>query len=214
MYAFLMMAKSMAKKQRLSLFLIFSALAHGSLLVFFMLVPAETPRAGVPTVSVDVIAAPVVANVRAPHLVAKRSAVPSKKPREVPVPRAAASPENSPEPAAVAANTEVPSGPRGGAIPGSVISAYVVKIVTLLNQHKLYPQEAIDREQEGKVVLEVTLGADGQVKEAKVVQPSFYEVLNQAALRTVQRIARFPPPPDPQQDFHFTAPLQYRIERR
>lgn len=92
-------------------------------------------------------------------------------------------------------------------------SPYITQIVALLNKHKVYPREAIDREQEGKIIAEVVLNADGSIKEVKLQQKAVFDILNQAAIQTILQVGRFPPPPGDSAEFHFLAPIQFRIER-
>src|SRR5207247_3430139 len=56
----------------------------------------------------------------------------------------------------------------------------------------VYPTEARARSQQGTVVVQFMVGADGQVLSAEAWQPSPWPMLNEAALRTVRNRWHFP----------------------
>ena len=58
-----------------------------------------------------------------------------------------------------------------------------------------YPDAARRRHLHGDVVLSVTLGSDGQVRDVSVHTSSGYRVLDDAAMRIVHLAAPFPPIP-------------------
>lgn len=87
-------------------------------------------------------------------------------------------------------------------------------VTQLINSHKIYPQEAIDREEEGKVTLGLTLDRAGQLLDLKVEEPSPFELLNQAALLTVRAVKQFPRLPEVvPAPLHLHVPLIFRIEK-
>ena len=92
---------------------------------------------------------------------------------------------------------------------------FITKITDLIASHKIYPQEAIDREEEGKVILGITVERDGHISGVQIEQASPFELLNQAALRSVHRIESFPPVPElVPVPLHLHVPLVFRIETR
>ncbi len=74
-------------------------------------------------------------------------------------------------------------------------STYVNELASLLNRAKRYPRESIAREQEGRVVVAVSVDREGNVHETQISTPSPFRLLNEAALETVGRIGKFPAPP-------------------
>jgi TonB family protein len=105
-----------------------------------------------------------------------------------------------------------PVGDPAGAVQAS--NLYVARVMELINRSKIYPRAAVDREEEGKVVVAVTLVRDGGVADVKVEEPSPFELLNEAALQTVRTIRRFPPlPPEVEEPMHLHIPLVYTIQR-
>lgn len=94
-------------------------------------------------------------------------------------------------------------------------SAFLGEVTRLLQIAKIYPAAAIDREEEGKVVVGVTLARNGEVQGATIETPSSFSSLNQAALATVKSVARFPSVPEGlPAPLHLHVPLVFKIERR
>ena len=58
-----------------------------------------------------------------------------------------------------------------------------------------YPLEAKLAHQQGTVVVEFTVGEDGRVQNAKVIESCPFPLLNQSAVRTVREQWRFRPGP-------------------
>jgi protein TonB len=56
-----------------------------------------------------------------------------------------------------------------------------------------YPVQAIQQHQEGTVVVRLVVGESGQVSSAEATQPCPWPMLNEAALRAVRQLWRFPP---------------------
>jgi TonB family protein len=93
-------------------------------------------------------------------------------------------------------------------------SVFIQEISRLIDNNKIYPKGALDREEEGRVVVAITLDRDGRVLDVKVEQPCPFTLLNQAALQTVQKIGRFPAIPDViPVPLHLHIPIHFRIER-
>jgi TonB family protein len=91
---------------------------------------------------------------------------------------------------------------------------FISTVSRMLEQKKVYPQSAIDREEEGKVIVGLTLDREGTLTAANVEEPSPFALLNEAALQTVRAVAKFPPVPAVvAAPIHLHVPLIYRIER-
>jgi len=56
-----------------------------------------------------------------------------------------------------------------------------------------YPNEALRKNIEGKLKLQVILLADGTIRQLRVVQSSGHQVLDDAAINIVRRAGHFPP---------------------
>ncbi|MBX7231160.1 MAG: energy transducer TonB [Bdellovibrionales bacterium] len=91
---------------------------------------------------------------------------------------------------------------------------YFKQISELINQKKIYPQDAVLREEEGKVLLALTLDREGKVLQVEVEQSSPFNSLNQAAMKTVSSLVHFPPIPLPlPAPLHLHIPINYRVEK-
>lgn len=94
------------------------------------------------------------------------------------------------------------------------ISQYLGALIGILNQHKVYPRDAMERDEEGNVVIAVTVEGDGSVHSWRVESPCPFENLNQAALKAIQRAGRFPPlPAGVGAPAHFHIPIKFEIRR-
>lgn len=76
-----------------------------------------------------------------------------------------------------------------------------------IESKKKYPPAAQQRQIEGRVVVGFTLGPEGQVASAEIVESSRHSALDQAALDAVRSAAPFPRPPSNL----FDGPLEMKI---
>ncbi|MFZ5453853.1 MAG: energy transducer TonB [Thermodesulfobacteriota bacterium] len=106
------------------------------------------------------------------------------------------------------------SGTGRGSGTGSALQGYLHKVRSLLEKHKIYPPMARRKHQEGVVVLQFTISADGMVAALGVTNSSGYAVLDRAAQDTVSRIGKFPPIPAELQksSLKIKVPLSFRLE--
>ncbi|HMN68329.1 MAG TPA: energy transducer TonB [Bdellovibrionales bacterium] len=92
--------------------------------------------------------------------------------------------------------------------------AYASLVSALIEKNKIYPRAALEREEEGRVLIAVTIARDGSVIAAEIEEASPFSSLNEAALSSVRGIGRFPPLPERVSDpVHLHVPLSYRIQR-
>lgn len=175
--------------------IVLSLAAHSVLYLYFQYqkpIPIVSKRG---VVSVNFVE-PVVHQAE-PRAVNRKRAVVSTKPLTKPLPPPMA---NQP-----------PPDPQAQANEAGVFIGTVARLVA---QHRVYPQEAIDREQEGKVIVGLTLDREGVLIAANVEEGSPYQLLNNAAIQTVHAVGRYPPVPDiVPAPIHLHIPLNYRIER-
>ncbi len=119
------------------------------------------------------------------------------------------------------AASELPSGPTEPAKPeGNPNSTaresdlYIEAVTKLINARKVYPRMAIEREEEGRVVVAVTIDREGHLIESIVEEKAPFDSLNRAALETVKAVGDFPPIPSEVADpVHLHIPLVFKIER-
>ncbi len=74
----------------------------------------------------------------------------------------------------------------------SVLSNYVGSVIDLIDHKKRYPTSAQRRGQQGRVILTLKLGQNGDVLDVKIREPSPFSDLNEASLDAIQRIKAFP----------------------
>jgi len=88
-------------------------------------------------------------------------------------------------------------------------------VLTRLQRAIVYPRRAQRREIEGIVRVEIVLAASGALRTVRLVASSGSDILDEAALSLVRRVAPFPAVPrdlSPRgQDVAFLAPIQYRL---
>jgi TonB family protein len=92
-------------------------------------------------------------------------------------------------------------------------SLYIMAVTKLISERKVYPLAAIDREEEGRVVVGVSLNRQGQVIGKKIEEPSPFSLLNQAALDTISAVGKFPPlPAGVVAPMHLHIPMIFKIQ--
>jgi len=155
---------------------------------------------------------------------------PRAEPRPEPAPAPAPSP--TPTPAATAdvtpqqpvaqhsVNANANAAGSGAGQPGASASAttkasYARLVLTRLQRAIVYPRRAQRREIEGIVRVEIVLAASGALRSVRLVATSGSDILDEAAISLVRRVAPFPAVPrdlSPNgQDIAFLAPIQYRL---
>lgn len=84
---------------------------------------------------------------------------------------------------------------QGGPV-GVVADDYLIRLHGWLSRHKDYPRRARARRDEGVVVLQFFVAADGRVTESRVDRTSGNALLDEAALAMLTRASPVPVPPD------------------
>lgn len=77
----------------------------------------------------------------------------------------------------------------------ALLKVYRSNILTLTYQNLIYPNSAIDRGQEGKILMKLTLDRRGKVRNMEYDQKSRHRTLNKAAARAVEQASPYPEPP-------------------
>jgi len=90
---------------------------------------------------------------------------------------------------------------------------YLEKLRRWLARYKRYPQAALDKKEEGKVVVGFTLKRDGTVLDAWIVRSSGIPMLDDAALDMMHRASPVPPVPDRYKgsELKLAMPVDYSI---
>ncbi len=187
------MARKKARKKRIPIALFLSVVAHASLvLTLIYFVRTQTiPKKGI--ISIDFI-----------ETARHDSSVPHFRPR------ATIKPSVLPSPAALPRPDQPAGDPEARA---RETDAYIQAVLDLINRRKTYPRESLDREEEGRVLIGVSIDADGKILEAHIEDPSPFQRLDNAALKTVHDILSFPPlPPVIEAPLHLHIPILFRLE--
>jgi TonB family protein len=90
------------------------------------------------------------------------------------------------------AQTQMPKG--NGAYPSSGKNPVMLRPIMETHQIPPYPKQSIHDSEEGRVLVEVTIAADGTVSQTQVVGPSGHERLDVAAANFVKGYWRWQPP--------------------
>ena len=95
--------------------------------------------------------------------------------------------------------------------------AYISSVRSAIARHLRYPELALRRGTEGRVVLRLTLDARGQLLASAANEPADDRALLGAALAAVRRAAPFPPwhgVHNPDATLNLTLPIRFKIEER
>jgi periplasmic protein TonB len=103
--------------------------------------------------------------------------------------------------------------PTQSATPYSASSSYVSALKSAIEKCREYPLMARRQKLEGDVKVACLISREGELREARVVSTSGHSILDNAALRTVRSVGRFPPAPLELkgESFNFVAPITFRL---
>jgi TonB family protein len=97
----------------------------------------------------------------------------------------------------------------------SVRENYLHALLRRIHKHKYYPLAAKKMQFVGKVTLQFTLTKHGDlIGKVNLLDPSSYQILNEAAIRTVRQAGPFPefPPDIGQEERTFMVTLDYALQ--
>lgn len=94
------------------------------------------------------------------------------------------------------------------------LKAYGAEVQQLIKKKKIYPALAKRMDQQGEVLLRLTLDRSGKLLELQLLKASEHSILNNAALDMVKRVERFPPIPTEIgiDIISFNVPVDYTIK--
>jgi TonB family protein len=106
-------------------------------------------------------------------------------------------------------------GNGSGSGEGSVdpLKIYGSRVAELLNQNKIYPAMAKRLEQQGRVLLKITVDKSGKLLDLEMLKESPFGSLNEAALQMVKKVEQFPPLPNEisHEVVTFNVPVEYKL---
>lgn len=108
---------------------------------------------------------------------------------------------------------EVPPAPQISAEQAGLFRIYRSNLLKKTYQHVIYPESAIDRNQQGDVILKLIISRDGQIKSVQYGQRADFSSLNKAAARAVKNAKPYPPAPKRLngETFEVTMPIKFRL---
>jgi periplasmic protein TonB len=121
------------------------------------------------------------------------SEIPSGTPSGAPSRAAAPAPVGAPESRSPAASSATASGQTADS--AGIRTGYIRQCRALIERHKEYPVMARKGMIEGTVVIQGKLARDGALRQCAVAKSSGSGLLDNAALRAVRSVGRFPPLP-------------------
>ncbi len=120
----------------------------------------------------------------------------------------------APEPTATATAPTSPGAAAGSVGKGPSTQQFVLEVARLIEQKKIYPRSALRREEEGRVLVALTIGRTGDLIHVEIEQACHFSSLNEAAIATVESIQKFPEVPmDLAAPIHVHVPLVFTIDR-
>ena len=80
-------------------------------------------------------------------------------------------------------------------------------------QHVIYPGSAIDRDQQGDVILKLTISREGEIQNMDYDKRADFSSLNKAAARAVENATPYPPAPKQLhgENFEIIMPIKFRL---
>ena len=80
-------------------------------------------------------------------------------------------------------------------------------------QHVIYPGPAIDRDQQGDVILKLTINREGEIQSVDYDKRADFNSLNKAAARAVKKATPYPPAPKQLhgETFEVIMPIKFRL---
>jgi protein TonB len=103
--------------------------------------------------------------------------------------------------------------PPAGTVDVKREQAYLASLKEIIERNKEYPFMARKGGMEGTVRIRCALLRNGELRDAAVIKPSGYTILDNAALRAVRSAGRFPvvPAEIKGETFSFVAPITFRL---
>lgn len=104
------------------------------------------------------------------------------------------------------------SGDGGGE--NSVKAKYFTEVAKLIEKNKKYPMMAKRLGHHGLVVVEITLGKDGNILDAKISEGVKFSSLREASLENIKSISAFPQIPEALgvSEISFSVPIKYHLQ--
>lgn len=96
---------------------------------------------------------------------------------------------------------------------GSYTLTYEQELLQFLKSRMSYPEEALKKRLEGRLLVQFYISPSGQFLEPTIVKASHHPILNRAAISLIFNLNHFKPPPQltPTKQV-FTLPIEFKID--
>lgn len=184
------------KRKRVPVALTISILVHGMIILALILFARSRVPSKHGVITVDFI-----------ESVHHSPAAPNFRPKAAPTPNTGKAAMPTPESDAAAAFAD------DSAERAQETETYIHSVFQIVSRSKVYPRESLSREEEGRVVIGVSVLASGAIDEVRIEEACSFQRLNEAALKTIREIKSFPPLPTTiEAPLHLHIPISYQME--
>lgn len=125
--------------------------------------------------------------------------------------------DNKPAALALAQNTQLDSVTKASEVTSAeqagLFRIYRSNLLKKTYQHVIYPESAIDRNQQGDVILKLTISRDGEIQDVQYDRRADFSSLNKAAARAVKNAKPYPAAPKRLngESFEVIMPIKFRL---
>ncbi|WP_237066755.1 TonB family protein [Microbulbifer guangxiensis] len=155
----------------------------------------------------------LAADIPPPSLASVSNAAPESTAK--PAPSKPAPAQKRPQPKAAPAELEADEEDEAPLTADMILARQIYHSMLLRHTYKFirYPKRAQERGQEGSVRLNVSIGANGEIRDIQSVQESRFATLNREAREAVERAGPYPaaPPQLVKDTYQFTVPITFRL---
>jgi len=103
----------------------------------------------------------------------------------------------------------------GSGEPADERQLYLVDLIRRIQKARKYPRESLLREEEGHVLLELTIGQDGAIANLQLLRASPFEALNRSALESIRTAGPYAPLPSSwSRAIRIRVPVNFSLDRR
>jgi protein TonB len=103
----------------------------------------------------------------------------------------------------------------GSGEPADERQLYLVDMIRRIQKARTYPRESLLREEEGQVLVELTIAQDGAIANLQLLKASPFDALNRSAVDSIRRAGPFAPLPSAwSRAIRVRVPVLYSLERR
>lgn len=97
---------------------------------------------------------------------------------------------------------------------GSLFNQYLASLTSLINQSKKYPKVALLRGIEGRVLVSLLIGENGQIRDVRLQQSSGFSILDEEALRSIKALRQVPPLVGGEAELRVEVPIRFELRSK